>query len=150
MAKIEIGGKVYDLPEMNFLAIERAWPYVEEASSTLDPMKGPAAAIAVFAAAVMEADYFNPADFGVAEDIKSDVRIHMEVTKFFKKKLRGSELGKVKDAMFEMLKEAGLEVTEGEALQSLGEALLMSSLETAQDTSQSSLPLDAKEDLGTP
>lgn len=150
MATITIGGVTYDLPEMNFLAIERAWPYVEEASMTLDPMKGPSAALAVFAAAMMEADDFDPANFGVDPSVTSDVRIHLEVTKFLKKRLKGTELPRVKDAMFAMLEEAGLEVTEGEALRSLGEALLATaSPETALDISQSSLQPDAKEEAGT-
>lgn len=153
MATILIGGVNYELPEMNFLAIERAWPYVVEASESLDPMKGPAAALGVFAAALMEAEDFDPANFNVDPSIQSDTRIHLEVTKFLKKKLKGSELYRVKNTMFEMLKEAGLEVTEGEAIQSLAEALLAtpenSSLETAQDTSLSSSLLGAREGLGT-
>lgn len=155
MAQVTIGGKDYVIPEMNFLAIERAWPYVVEATETLDPMKGPSAALAVFAAALMEVEPFNPADYEVPEGVEGDTRIHMAITRFFKKKLKGNELGSIKTAMFEVLKEAGLEVTEGEAMAAVKAALEPGmeeqnpSLETAPDTSQSSLPLDAREDPGT-
>ena len=151
MAQITIGGKTYTIPEMNFLAIERAWPYVVDATETLDPMKGPSAALAVFAAALMEADDFNPADYDLPEDIQGDARTHQAITRFFKKKLKGTELNKIQDTMFEVLKEAGLEVTPGEAITALSVALGQEtpSPETAQDTLQSSLPLELKEDPGT-
>jgi hypothetical protein len=156
MASIVIGGESYTIPEMNFLAIERAWPYVVEATETLDPMKGPSAALAVFAAAIMEGDSFQPADFGIeTTSSTTDEEIHLRLTHFFKKQLKGTEVGKVKTAMFEVLKEAGLEATEGEATQALMAAhgtqkgQPIPSPETVLDTSPSSLPPESKAEAGT-
>jgi hypothetical protein len=136
---------------MNFLAIERAWPYVVQATETLDPMHGPSAALAVFAAAMMEAEDFKLSDFDLPEDTVGDARTHQAITRFLKKKLKGTELNKIQDTMYEVLKEAGLEVTPGEAVAALVAALGQETFspETAPDTLQSSLPLELKEDLGT-
>jgi hypothetical protein len=62
----------------------------------------------------------------------------------------------VKDGLLEILKEAGLEVTEGEAMAVLAAALGVTpeeqspSTETAPDTSPSSSLPDVKEEAGTP
>lgn len=152
MAQITVGGVEYQLPEMNFLAIERAWPFVVEATEALDPMKGISSALAVFAAALMEADDFDKATYNVPEDVVTDFGIHNGVTRFLKKKLKGTEMPIVKDTMFQILKEGGLEITEGEMMQSLVDQVTepeSPSLETAPDTSLSSLPQDAKEETGT-
>lgn len=154
MAKITIGGKEYLIPEMNFLAVERAWPYVTEATETVDTMVGCSAAIAIFASGLMEADDFKLEDYLLDPTLRSDVLIHQGVTRFLKKKLKGNEMSKVRDTMFEVLKEAGLEVTLGEAPQSsqdeddLADPSL--STETAPDTSQSSSQPALKEEAGTP
>lgn len=154
MAIIQIGGKNYVLPEMNFLAIERAWPYVVQATETLDPLTGPSAALAVFAAALMEADDFKLSDYGIPEDTTGDARIHGAVTRYLKKQLKGSELVHVKETMFDLLKEAGLEVTEGEATAALAAALetpaeeATVSLETVVDTSPSSSQPESREEAG--
>lgn len=157
MADITIGGTKYYVPEMNFLAMERAWPYIQEATETLDPMKGASTALAVFAAAIMEGEEFNPEkDFGIQNaDSLSDSQIHTQVTHFFKKKLKGTEVGVIRPTMFEVLKEAGLEVTEGEALMALQAALggmeedPSPSMGIAQSTSPSSSPQDARVEAGT-
>ena len=150
MAQITIGGTEYQLPEMNFLAIERAWPYVVEATEALDPMKGVSCALSVFASLMMEADDFDKIKFNVAEDVLTDYGIHQAVTRFLKKNLKGTEMGIVKDTMFQILKEGGLEITEGEMMQSLADQLagVTPSPETAPPTLPSSLPQDAKEEVG--
>jgi hypothetical protein len=162
MAKITIGGVEYTIPEMNFLAIERAWPYVVEATESQDPMKGPSAALGVFASAIMEAEDFDPTVFGLRGKPElgdtlatplSDEEIHKGVTHFFKKKLKGVELSRVKDTMLQVLKEAGLEVTEGELTKSPLEALqeaITDLPETAPPTSQSLSPPASREEAGTP
>lgn len=150
MAQITVGGKEYHIPEMNFLAIERAWPFVMRATETLELMAGVSAALSVIAAAIMEAEDFNPADFNASAEDRPEAVLE-KVVYFFKKNLKGSEIGVVRDSMFQVLKEAGLEVTEGEALAALAAAagLEVPSPETAPDTSLSSLPLDAREEAGT-
>ena len=155
MAQITIGGVEYHIPEMNFLSIERAWPFVQQATSALDPMQAVSAALSVIASALMEAENFDSTAFGI-EGPTTEAETHRLITYFLKKKLRGNELGVVQSAMFEILKEAGLEVTEGEAIAVLGAALgihqegAMSSPETAPDTSPSSSQLELKEEAGTP
>lgn len=158
MAQITIGKIEYDLPEMNFLAIERAWPFIQEATAALDPMQAVSASLAVFAAAIMEGEDFDKTRFNIPKEVVSDFSIHNEVTRFFKKKLMGNELDRVKTTMFDLLKEGGLEITEGEILQSLAdaqaeiveeEAMALLSQETALDTSPSSSRQDAKAEAGT-
>lgn len=164
MASITIGGKTYVVPEMNFVAIERSWPYVEKATSTTHPMDGVSASLGVFAAGIMEADYFKKEDFnvsdwepGISEALTEDEHIHKGVIYFLKRGLKGTEMDKVRATMFEVLKEAGLEVTEGEAQDALIAAVLGTedqasldlSPETAPDTSPNSSPQDAKAEAGT-
>lgn len=153
MAQITIGGKEYLIPEMNFLAIERAWPFVMKATETVELMTGVSAALSVIAAGLMEAEDFNPADFDATPGDRDAVVLD-RVVYFFKKNLKGNEIGIVRDTMFQILKEAGLEVTEGEALAALAAAAGLKlpetlSPETAPDTSLNSLPLDAREEAGT-
>lgn len=153
MANITIGGNEYDIPEMNFLAVELAWPHVLEATNVLDPVRGTSAALAVIAAAIQQADYFDPANFNI--EVKGDREIHQAFSYYLKKQLKATEIGRVKETMFEILKEAGLEVTEGEAVAALMAALgpetedQNPSPETAPDTSSSSSPPDAKGEAGT-
>lgn len=156
MAQITLGGKDYVFPEMNFLAIERAWPFVTRATETTDAMAGVSASLGVFAAAYMEAEEFKASDFGITDEFTPDASIHRAVHRFFKKNLKGNEMGKVKDTMFEILKEAGLEVTEGESMDKIPEQLgigmgsTMPSPETAADILLSSLQPELKEEAGTP
>ena len=151
MAKVTIGGKEYEIPELNFDGLERAWPFVEEAMMTIDPMKGPAAGIRIVAAGLMEADNFNPADFGIGEDESlGEDQTFERVTKFLKKKLKATEIENVRKAIDDICDEAGLERTPaGEVLAPVEEAA-SASPETAPTTSPSSLPQDAVEETGTP
>lgn len=153
MAQITIGGKEYRIPEMNFLAIERAWPFVMKATETVELMTGVSAALSVIAAGLMEAEDFKREDFDATPEDRDAVVLD-KVVYFFKKNLKGNEIGIVRDTMFQILKEAGLEVTEGEALAALAAAAGLElpetpSPETAPHTSLNSLPLDAKEEAGT-
>lgn len=155
MASITIGGVEYIIPEMNFLSIERAWPHVQMATTALDPMVAVSAALAVIASGLMEAEPFDPSKYGITEPDLPEKVIHELIVYFFKKKIKGNELDRVQTAMFEVLKEAGLEVTEGEATAALMAALgtaqeeATPSPETALDTSPSSLQPESKEEAGT-
>jgi hypothetical protein len=102
----------------------------------------------------MEAEDFKQEDYGVDASYRSDVLIHQGVTRFLKKKLKGNEMDKVRDTMFEVLKEAGLEVTTGEAMAALraAQGLEMDPndlTETAPDTSSSSSQPESREEAGT-
>jgi hypothetical protein len=145
MATLTVGGKTYQVPEMNFFAVERAWPFVQEATAAFDPIKGSAAAIAVIAAAMFEAEDFDRAEWGIDADAVDGEAFHLLV-KAIKRKMKANEIGAAKDTMFEILKEGGMDISEGEILQSLG--LIVAgqgeegdlSPETAADTSPSSSP----------
>ena len=154
MANVTIGGTEYEVPEMNFLAIERAWPFVVEATNQNDPIAGAGAAISVIAAGLMEADHFKPSDFGIGDGDK-DSDVHRKLSYYLKKQLKASELVNIKDAMLTILREAGLEVTEGEAKAASTAAPATDqetpslSPETAPDTSSSLSQPDAKGGAGT-
>lgn len=152
MAKAVIGGKEYIIPELNFIALERAWPFVEIAITTLDPMKGPSAAISIIAAGLMEAEEFDPTDFGIEkeEKLNSD-EVFDRVVHFLKKQLKSSEIQNVRECVNQITDEAGLTSEEddpsGEAQAPEEEA--SPSTETAPATSPSSSLQDAREEAGT-
>lgn len=142
MATFTCAGKDYHVPEMNFLAIERAWPFVRKATEEYDPIKGSSAAIGVIAAAMFEGEGFKREDWDIEEGLDEDASFERLIYKI-KKRIAANEIGNVKDAMFQVLAEGGLQVTEGELLASL-QALLAqtegSSLGTVLDTSPNSSP----------
>lgn len=149
MAKVSIGGEDYIIPELNFAAVELAWPFIEEAMTTLDPMKGPSACIGVIAAGLLEAEDFDRSRFDIGEDEQLEpIEMVDRISKFLKKKLKAKEIGNVRRAVDQITEEAGLAPEEGEA-QAPEEETPLPSPETAAASSQSSLPLDAKEEAGT-
>lgn len=158
MAKITMGKKEYDLPEMNFIAVERAWPFIEKAVSTRDHMVGGAAGIAVIAAALLESTNFHMEDFGITAGDISDPKEDREVQLFnklqyrLKKQILAREMGLVPVVVLELIKEAGLLPASGEALPAGMDALhpeLLSRLtETLTGSSPSSSPLESKEVAG--
>lgn len=114
--KVTIGKREYEIPELNFAALERAWPFIDQAMSTLHPMAGPSAAVSIIAAGLMEADHFKPTDFGIREDeTLGEDQMFDRVVRFLKKKLKATEIEAVRIAVEEITKEAGLEAAEGEA-----------------------------------
>lgn len=116
MAKIVIGGEDYTVPELNFMALERAWPFVEDAmlSTGSDPMKGPLAALRIIAAGIMEDENFQPARYNVSATPDDPDAIHDQVVAYFRKKLKAREIVTLKDCIDAILKEAGLGAEPGE------------------------------------
>lgn len=152
MAELTVGGKTYQIPELNFVALELAWPYVQEATVAVTPVAGISASIMVIAAGIVQGDDFNPSDFDIPAEVTNLKTQHTLVGTFLKRQLKAKEAGAVKDCFMQVLEEAGLEVSEGELLQILEEVKRLAtspSTGTAQDTSQSSSPQDAKEEAGT-
>ncbi len=145
MAKVTIGGHDYEVPELNFVALERAWPFIEKAMLTQGVMEGPSAGISVIAAGLIEADNFKPQDFDLGPELGEEQTFE-GVVKFLKRKLKATEIINVKVCLEEICKEAGLEAKEGEAPLPPGEN---PSTETLTASSQSLLPPDAKLEAGT-
>lgn len=116
MAKVTIGATEYEVPEMNFMALERAWPFVEEAmvSAGTDPMRGPLAAMRIIAAGIMEDESFQPQKFNVTATADEPDKIHDQVVFFLRKKLKAREIHLLKDGIDAILVEAGLVTPEGE------------------------------------
>lgn len=153
MAKAIIGGTEYQVPELNFVALERAWPFIEEAMTALDPMKGVSAAIHIIAAGLVEADNFQLDTYGIKpEDIKPtedrDDQVFTLVAKFLKRKTKATEISGIRESVVEITREAGLEPEEGEGEKGEEEALNPST-ETSTQSLPSSLQRDAKEEAGT-
>jgi hypothetical protein len=150
MAQVTIGGIDYEVPEMNFAALERAWPFVEESMTTLDPMKGPSAGISIIAAGLMEADHFDKTKFGIGEEeMLGEDQIFERIVRFLKKKLKAKEIDQVRRAVDQINKEAGLEPEMGEAQPALPGTQETPSGETAQILSQNSSQQDAREEVGS-
>jgi len=147
---IQIGKINHDLPEMNFAAIERAWPYVEIATTILDPIQGVAAGLRIIAATIMESEDFDPTKYGMsADESLTQDEIFEAVTYRLKKDLKGNQVDQVRQAILAMLKDADLiqDADSGEEL--AGQEAANLSQETAPATSPSSSQLDAREAVGT-
>jgi len=119
MAIATINRIPYDIPELNFSALERAWPYINEAMSNPDPMKGVSAALRVIAAGLIESKHFDPNVFGIASlDLKPTLdredQLFDQVTVFLKRNTKATEIAGIRDTVLAIAKEAGLETDEGE------------------------------------
>lgn len=153
MAKVIIGDKPYEIPELNFIALERAWPFMEIAMTSLDPMKGVAAAICIVAAGLLETENFDPANFGITEEdinpnTDATTQVFDLVVLHLKRKTKATEIAGIREAIVEISREAGLEAAEGEPDQGEEEALNPSMGTSAPSSPSSSLPV-AKEEAGT-
>lgn len=155
MAKVTVGGTEYEVPELNFIALERSWPFIEEAMTALDPMKGVSAALHIIAAGLVEADNFDPATYNIKpEDISAtldrETQVFELVAKFLKRKTKATEIDGVRKAIVEITKEAGLEPEEGEGdTAEAEEAAPNLSPETSTHTLPSSSQPGAREEAGT-
>lgn len=149
MAKVTIGGIEYEVPEMNFAGLERAWPFVNEAMVSLDPMKGPAAGLCIIAAGLMEAEHFDRTKFGMtAVEMLGDDQVFDRLVIFLKKKVKAKEIASIRLAVDQINEEAGLEAVKGELFPPQADPELSHSTETAPTSSQSSSPPDIVEETG--
>lgn len=118
MAQVTVGGTSYQIPVMNFVALERAWPYIKESSIQIDPIKAVDTAIHIIGAALVEADDFNPTLYGITLPLPTGVNpedfIFSGVVKFLKKKTIATEIENIRQAVESIVREAGLEASEGE------------------------------------
>lgn len=116
MALVKIGGIEYEVPELNFAALEVAWPFIEACMTSDDPMKGPAAGISVIAAGLAYADHFDCTKFGIAEaEALGEEQTFNRVVKFLKRKLKAKEIQYISEVVDRINEEAGLEPAPGEA-----------------------------------
>lgn len=150
MAIVTVGGTEYEVPEMNFAALERAWPFVEEAMMTQDPMKGVAAGIKIVAAGLLESDHFDKTKFGILEDeMLGEDQTFERIVYFLKKKIKAKEIEGIRKSVDQINVEAGLEPVPGEALPPLADLVRENLLrETAQTSSQSSSQPATAEETG--
>lgn len=153
MAKLTLGDKTHEIPDLNFIALELAWPYVQEATVAVTPISGISASIMVIAAGIITKEDFNPQDFGIPDHV-TDIGAHHEIVgAYLKRNIRARDASTVKDTFMEVLEEAGLEVSEGELLKVLEEVKGMTanpSTGTAPATSLNLSPRDVREEAGTP
>lgn len=159
MAKITIGGVDHTIQEMNFVAVEMAWPFMEQAMATVHPIAGTNAALAVIAAGMMESEGFDASMWKIETTVKDDEDrefpravelIHIDLVNVLRRSLRSSEMGAVKLCLFDIIAEAGFDMQDalpGGAMP-VGEAASPSP-ETVTNTLPSSLPQESKEEAGT-
>lgn len=115
MAQVTIGDTQYEVPELNFAALELVWPHVEEAMTTLDPMKGPSAGLYVIAGGIIHTDTFDKTKFGILEmDLLTEKEILDQVVRYLKRQLKASQISGIKDCLDKITEEAGLIPKEGE------------------------------------
>lgn len=110
MAKITIGEEDYTIPELNFAALERAWPFIEQSmvTNSRDPMQGPHAALRIIAAGLVEDENFQPQRFNVTATPDNPDAIYEEVFLFLRKKLKAREMDKLGPCVDQIIEEAGL------------------------------------------
>lgn len=153
MARVTIGEDTYDIPELNFIAVERAWPLMVEAQEEADPMKAVSAAIGAIAAGIMESPGFDAETYGAGRDnldpkLDFDDQVHVIMVAYLKKRLKATQIGQVRLALNDIVGEAGLLAEEGELI-APGEATASLSPETAPQPSLNSSQPDAREEAGT-
>lgn len=150
MAIVTVGGTEYEVPEMNFAALERAWPFVTEAMIAEDPLKGVSAGICIIAAGLLEADHFDQTKFGMdADEMLGDDQRFDRVVRFLKRKIKAKEIDGIRKSVDQINQEAGLEPATGEPLPPLaGQTFQSLSTETAQSSSPSLSPPDTVEEIG--
>lgn len=154
MAKVTIGEVEYFIPELNFIALERAWPYVEVAMTSLNPLVAVGAGIRIIAAGILareeELPLFEMFKINIAEHIKPgldrDEQIFDLINAFLKKALKSSQIGNVRLAVQTITEEAGLVPEEGEGskaqVENPGTAI-------SDPSSPNLLQPDTREDPGT-
>ena len=150
MAKVTIGEVEYHIPTLNFAALELAWPYIEIATSSNDPMAGPSAGVGIVAAGLMEAEGFDRTNFGMlSTEALATSETHARVMYFLKRKLLATQIGAIREVVNEIIVEAGLVSNEGEN-PPVEETTMNPSPETVLASSLNSLQPVAKEEAGTP
>jgi len=170
MAKITVGTIEHQIDDMNFIAVELAWPYIEIAMSTVHPIAGTNAALAVIAAGLMESEGFDAKDWDIdptlTEELPGDTPdapkrikkwpkpvegIHIEMTNMLRRRLKASEMASVKLVLFEMIEQAGFDIADtvsGGALP-VEEATASPSPETVMPISLNSSQPESKAEAGT-
>lgn len=110
MAKITIGEEDYTIPELNFAALERGWPFIEAAMvmGGTDPMRGPNAALRVIAAGIVEDENFQPQRFNVTATPDQPDEVYEQVVAFLRKKLKAREMDRLGPCVDQIIEEAGL------------------------------------------
>lgn len=159
MAKITIGGVEHTIDEMNFVAVEMAWPFIEQAMATVHPIAGTNAALAVIAAGLMESEGYDCQKWdieptGIDDEGKSWPRhpslIHIDMTERLRRKLKANEIGSVKLCLFDLIREAGFDMaTAGELQLTAEEEAVNHLMETATSTSPSLSQPESREVAGT-
>lgn len=151
-----VGGKEYTVPELNFYAVERAWPLIVQSMESMNPMVAASAGLDALVAGIVEDEHFRPGTVGleyegpVNGDYSPEERevFFQQLSRRFKRQLKAKEMGGISLAINELVAEAGLLPEAGEPLNP-EEIPASLSPGTAADTSQSSLPLGAAEETGT-
>lgn len=157
MAKLTLSGEEHIIPELNFAALERAWPFIEIAlvSGGGDPLRQQLAALQVVAAGIMEDENFQPDKYKVTVAADNPDKIHEQIVNHLRKKLKAREIAALRTCLFEIIEEAGLTMAnEGEQSGTEEETEAEASLdphstETAPATSPSLSPPDAKAEAGS-
>lgn len=147
--RIKIGSKEYDVPELNFVALERAWPYVAEVIIQRDFMEALKGSICIIAAGLCEVENFDPSIYGFKkEDLDNALdlsdQIFEKVVLYIKKNLKANQIADLSLAVNQIIKDNGLEPESGEA----PAAEETSSMETGAPSSQNLSQPDAREEVG--
>ena len=110
MAKIRIGEETYTIPELNFMALERSWPYIEIAMVTggNDPMQGPGAALRIIAAGIVEDPNFQPDRFNVTAKPDDPDAVYEQVVFYLRKHLKARQMQNLQPCIDQIIEDAGL------------------------------------------
>lgn len=148
MAEVTIGKNTYDVPELNFVALELSWAYIDDVIMAPNPVRAVGAGLFVIAAGLMNKNGFKPENYGINTrklDKKLDLeqQIHWLVTKKLKTDLLASQISNVTMVIMEIVEEAGMLPKQGEGEK--GEDKSPNpSMETSSRTSPNSSPRASK------
>lgn len=142
MAKVTIGKNTYDVPELNFVALELSWPYMDDVIMAPNPIRAVGAGLFVIAAGLMQKPGFKPVNFGINvkkldKKLDLDQQIHWLVTKKLKTDLLASQTSNVTGVIMDIVEEAGMLPKQGEDEKGEDKSLNPST-ETSNPTSQNS------------
>jgi hypothetical protein len=105
--KVTLGGKEFLVPELNFAALERCWPSINEAMWQADPIRSANCGLTIIAAGLMEADDFDAEKYG-GNNGRSEEDTLADIQRFLRKTMKAKDLASLGSYVNEIVKEAGV------------------------------------------
>lgn len=153
---VTLGTREYELPEMNFAALEMGWPFIEEALFSASPVQYPSAAVSILVTLWMEEEKGFDIMAPIWEPVREKYKVDADSTykhqfdsmvMYLKRNIKAHQVPQLRAAIDKLLLSAGIVQEKGaESGEAQGAA-------PSTETSTTSLPNSsqpvAKEEAGT-